>query len=208
MRSRASRRPRNERQEEVRDGAGLLRLDFQLLGPFGSGFVCGVVGLDGSIGVRSDRRGEEEHGGPRSGLRPVGRLERRVADGVLPARGGGSSPGPTSLTKSRSGCVERKLQVRRALADGSRPARPVGLDVSSPEAVDRLLRVADEESRRARARGRPGAVLRTGAAAGESRSRPGPGPCPGTRRRLASGTWRGSAPGCARRPEEIPRRQE
>ena len=109
--------------------------------------------------------------------------------------GGWASPSPSPMSAPNTSLTQARIdghrpevlaQVDDAVAE-ARSARAVQSAMSAPpEAVDRLLRVADEEELApARARRRPSvpAAASGRRRRGRRRSRPGAGRCPGTRRR-------------------------
>ena len=135
------------RSEEVREGASLLLLDLEIVGSFG-GFSLVIVGRRESpvavLGIGGRKVG---HGGPRSDLRPVRRLERRVAGGVLPAVRGRKEPGTDRVDEVEERLRRAEVARQDQARSGREPLRCVliSLDVGPAETVDRLLRVADQE---------------------------------------------------------------
>ena len=84
-------------------------------------------------------------------------------------------------------------ELRLAACERAEPDRVVDGDVGPPEAVDRLLRVADDgQAARPRARARASRRRARRRSRCRARSRPAPGRCPGTRRRGGPGSGGGS----------------
>ena len=106
----------------------------------------------------------------------------------LPERRPGQQPVERAEQRPVAAVVRRQVELTSADSRGGE----VGADVGAPEAVDGLLRVADEHQRRGRGR--------SGSAEGALRGCPtGPGRCPGTRRSAPTGSGRGGRATAARR---------